>query len=167
MGLGVTAAALSAIPLAAEERLRDPRLQRSLDALETWLTRPDDFRDVSRGKPLPHSLSEEKRKEVGLTRETWQLEVLSDSDNPSRLRKQLSKEDGTAFDFQDLMQMAKEKAVLFPKNHDVPQHRLPAREWHLGGRTTSRHSMADAAARESSTRFLSRLSQRRPEADVS
>ena len=55
-------AMLGSMPLFASERERDPRLQRSLDALETWLTRPDDFRDVSRGTPLPHSLPLENAK---------------------------------------------------------------------------------------------------------
>ena len=69
----------------AVARQRDPKLQRSLDALESWLTRPDDFRDVSRGTPLPHSLPEEQRKQVGLTRDTWKLEVVSDPENPAKL----------------------------------------------------------------------------------
>jgi len=44
------------------------------------------FRDVSRGKPLPHSLSEEEKRKVGLTRQTWKLEVISDPDNPATVR---------------------------------------------------------------------------------
>lgn len=94
---------------------RDERLQSAIDRLETWLTSPDDFRDVSRGNPLPHSLSEEQRTAVGLTRETWRLDVVSDSDNPSRLRKQLKREDGTALDFPGLLKLAETRAVRFPK----------------------------------------------------
>ena len=37
---------------------------------------------MSRGKPLPHSLSDEQKRKVGLTRDTWKLEVVSDPDNP-------------------------------------------------------------------------------------
>ena len=96
-------------------RERNPRLQKSLDALETWLTRPDDFRDISRGKPLPHSLSAEKRKEVGLTRETWKLEVISDPDHPAKIRNAMAKEDNTALDFPALMRLAEDHAVRFPK----------------------------------------------------
>ena len=107
--------AIGVFAAASHASERDPILQRSLDALETWLTRPDDFRDVSRGKPLPHSLPLEKRKEVGLTRETWQLDVASDPDNPAKIRSPLTKELGTAFDFHALMELAKTKAVRFPK----------------------------------------------------
>ncbi len=108
-------AALQAWPLLADEPQRDPRLQKALDALETWLTRLDDFNDVSRGNPKPHSLPEEKRKEVGLTRETWKLEVISDPDKPARLRSQLAKDDNSALDFAGLMELAKTRAVRFPK----------------------------------------------------
>jgi len=108
-------ALFGSLPKFAAARERNSRLQKSLDSLETWLTRPDDFRDVSRGKPLPHSLSPEKRKEVGLTRETWKLEVISDPEHPAKLRKPLTKEKNSAFDFEGLMQLAKEHAVRFPK----------------------------------------------------
>ena len=97
------------------KRVRDPRLQKALDALESWLTPPDDFRDVSRGNPKPHSLSDEDRERVGLTRDTWQLEVIADPEHPARLRQPLSKEDGTALTFSNLMELAKEHAVRFPK----------------------------------------------------
>src|SRR4051794_7122378 len=50
----------------------------ALEKLEPFFTPPADFRDVSRGKPLPHALPEEKKREVGLTRDTWKLEVVSD-----------------------------------------------------------------------------------------
>ncbi|OYW24377.1 MAG: hypothetical protein B7Z55_02365, partial [Planctomycetales bacterium 12-60-4] len=74
-----------------------------------------EFRDVSRGKPLPHSLPEEKLREVGLTRETWKLEVLSDAEHPARLGKPLTKAEGTALDFAGLMKLAETHAVRFPK----------------------------------------------------
>ena len=108
-------AALSSLPNLASGRERRAELQRAIDGLETWLTRPDDFRDVSRGNPIPHSLSLEQREQVGLTRDTWQLEVVSDSEHPARIRSPLTKDKNTAFDFQDLMQLAKQHAVRFPK----------------------------------------------------
>jgi len=46
-------------------------LARALEKLEPYFTAAEDFRDVSRGKPLPHSLPDAKKREVGLTRETW------------------------------------------------------------------------------------------------
>jgi DMSO/TMAO reductase YedYZ molybdopterin-dependent catalytic subunit len=74
-----------------------------------------DFHDVSRGKPLPHSLPEDKKREVGLTRETWKLEVISDPDNPAKLGNSLKKEDGTALDFAGLLKLGEKHAVRFPK----------------------------------------------------
>lgn len=108
-------AAWKSTPLSAIEAGDGAALDKFIDDLPTWLTRQDDFQDVSRGKPKPHSLSDEKRKEVGLTRETWQLEVISDPDNPTRLRSPLSRSEGTAFDFPALMELAKTHAVQFPK----------------------------------------------------
>jgi DMSO/TMAO reductase YedYZ molybdopterin-dependent catalytic subunit len=92
-----------------------PELARALDKLEPFFTPQEDFRDVSRGNPLPHSLPEDKKREVGLTRETWKLEIIADSDNPATLGKQLTKSDGTALDFAGLLQLAEKHAVRFPK----------------------------------------------------
>lgn len=111
-------AAMSALPLFAKVAggaERDPALQQALDDLETWLTKPDDFRDVSRGNPKPHSLDEAKRQEVGLTRDTWKLEVVSDPENKAQLNSPLTKADNTAFTFPDLMKLAEKHAVRFPK----------------------------------------------------
>jgi DMSO/TMAO reductase YedYZ molybdopterin-dependent catalytic subunit len=108
-------AAINALPLVAGERKRDPKLQSAIDKMQNWLTDQDDFQDVSRGTPLPHSLPAEKLAEVGLTRDTWKLEVISDPDNPSRIRHPLSKEKNTALDFAALMQLASQHAVRFPK----------------------------------------------------
>lgn len=116
LGLGIAgAAALKSLPLHAEDSSNSPALQASIDKLESWLTAMEDFRDVSRGKPIPHSLSEEKKAEVGMTRETWKLEVLSDPDKPARVRNEFKKSDNTAFNFAALMELAKTKAVKFPK----------------------------------------------------
>jgi DMSO/TMAO reductase YedYZ molybdopterin-dependent catalytic subunit len=116
LGLGVAgAAALKSLPLQAEGSQSSPALDESIAKLESWLTAMGDFRDVSRGKPVPHSLSDEKKAEVGMTRDTWKLEVLSDPDKPARVRNEFKKSDNTAFDFAALMELAKTKAVRFPK----------------------------------------------------
>jgi DMSO/TMAO reductase YedYZ molybdopterin-dependent catalytic subunit len=81
----------------------------------TYLTPQDVFEDVSRGKPLPHSLPEDRKRAVGMTRETWRLEVISDPEHPVRLGKPLSKNDGTAIDFPALMKLAETRAVRFAK----------------------------------------------------
>jgi DMSO/TMAO reductase YedYZ molybdopterin-dependent catalytic subunit len=82
---------------------------------EPYLTPQDEFRDVSRGKPLPHSLLEEKKRSVGLTRETWKLEILSDPDHPASVGKQLSKADGTALDFDALLKLGEKHSIRFLK----------------------------------------------------
>ena len=116
LGLGVGAAAVANCPvLAAEGKGVPPELAAAIDKLEPYFTPPAQFRDVSRGKPLPHSLPEEKKREVGLTRETWKLEVVSDSENPAALGKQFTKKDGTALDFATLLELGKKHAVRFAK----------------------------------------------------
>lgn len=84
-------------------------------ALEPYFTEQDSFQDVSRGSPKPHSLPEEKRKEVGLTRETWKLEVIADPDKPATIGKPLTKQDGTALDFEALLKLGETKGVRFVK----------------------------------------------------
>ena len=53
---------------------RSPELAAAIDKIDSYITLGENFRDVSRGKPVPHSLPEARRKEVGLTRETWKLD---------------------------------------------------------------------------------------------
>ena len=92
-----------------------PELASALEGLESYLTKPDDFRDVSRGKPIPHTLPDEKKKEVGLTRDTWRMEVVGDTENKPDLRNPLTKAEGNALDFTGLMKLAEQHAVRFPK----------------------------------------------------
>lgn len=80
-----------------------------------YLTAQSDFGNVSRGSPRPYDLPDEKKREVGLTPETWQLEVVSDPDNPADLGHPLTKADGTALDWKGLMKLAEKHAVRFPK----------------------------------------------------
>ena len=82
---------------------------------EPYFTAPADFRDVSRGKPLPHSLPADKKREVGLTRETWKLEVVGDPEHPPKLGKEFKRVDKTSLDFDDLLRLGKKHAVRFAK----------------------------------------------------
>ena len=109
----ISAAAFASHSSFAAEAEQDPQLQQALEDLEKWLTLPDDFRDVSRGKPKPHKLDDAKKNEVGLTRETWKLNVISDTDNPASISNPL--EGDNAFTFEQLMELAKDHAVRFPK----------------------------------------------------
>jgi DMSO/TMAO reductase YedYZ molybdopterin-dependent catalytic subunit len=115
LGLGAGGAAVACLaPLTYDEPLA-PELAEVVEKLEDYLTLPEKFQDVSRGKPLPHSLSDEKKRAVGLTRETWRLEVISDPEHPSTIRKPLTQAAGTALDFAGLMQLADKHATRFAK----------------------------------------------------
>ena len=72
MGLGAAGtAALASLPRMGQAEPTSPALAKAIADLEPFFTPQADFRDVSRGKPLPHSLPEEKKREVGLARDTW------------------------------------------------------------------------------------------------
>lgn len=101
-------------PAQAAEPL-PPELARAVETIEPYFFSQERFGDVSRGSPVPHTLSEEKRREVGLTRETWKLEVIADPDQPATLGRQLTRKDGTALEFRDLLQLGEKHAVRFPK----------------------------------------------------
>ena len=106
-------AATAAEPTVAPPAL--PALGDGVKKIESLLTPQKLFYDVSRGDPLPHSLPEEKKREVGLTRDTWQLEVISDPEHPVPLRNAMTKEKSRAFRFDDLMKLAEKHAVRFAK----------------------------------------------------
>ncbi len=81
----------------------------------SYLTSDELFADVSRGEPLPHELPDEKKAEVGMTRDSWRLEVISDPDHPVRLRHPLTKKDNSALDFKAIVALGEKHAVRFPK----------------------------------------------------
>ena len=91
----------------------DP-LAEAISKLE-YFTKPEAFGTVERGTPLPYSHPVEKLQAVGMTRETWKLEVVSDPDAPAKLAGPLSKEAGTALDWDWLMKLAETHAVRFFK----------------------------------------------------
>jgi DMSO/TMAO reductase YedYZ molybdopterin-dependent catalytic subunit len=82
---------------------------------DPYFTPTAEFHDVSRGTPLPHSLPDDKKREIGLTRETWKLEVIGDPENKPRLGNPLTKEKNTALDFAGLVKLGETKAVRFAK----------------------------------------------------
>lgn len=116
--LRLGAAGAAAFTLTERNCWAEPRsaaVEKAIAGLESYFTKQEDFRDVSRGKPLPYSLPEEKKSEVGLTRETWKLEVISDPENPAKLGRTLTKDQGTALDFAALVELGAKHAVRFPK----------------------------------------------------
>ena len=87
--------------------------QQAINDLKPYLTEQEDFIEVTRSRP--YLLPPEKLAEVGLTRETWKLEIDADPDRPAIVDNPLTRELGTAFDFEALMKLAKTKAVRFAK----------------------------------------------------
>jgi len=105
--LGVRLTAASAVPQQADELLKE-----AIARFE-YLTKDENFRTFGRGNPPPHKLPVDKLRQVGLVRETWQMEVVADPDSNSVIERPLSKQDGTALDWQGLMRLARTKAVCF------------------------------------------------------
>lgn len=107
-------AGLSALRLWAKEHESEvhPLFTDAISKLE-YLTREENFVNAGRGKPPPHKLPLEKRLEVGLVRETWQLEVLPDPESDAKVDRPLSKALGTALNFDGLMKLAETRAVRF------------------------------------------------------
>ena len=103
-------AALSASPVWADQS--QGALDEAISRLE-YLTPPADFRMYGRGNPPPHKHPPEKLRQVGLDRETWQLEVVPDPESNSDVKSPLSKELGTALNWDGLMKLAETRAVSF------------------------------------------------------
>ena len=87
--------------------------QKAIDGFPPYLTEQDDFLEVTRSRP--YLFPPEKLAKVGLTRETWKLEIDADPDYPTKLENPLTKDLGTAFDFKSLMKLAQTKSVRFAK----------------------------------------------------
>ncbi|MEO1996326.1 MAG: molybdopterin-dependent oxidoreductase [Planctomycetaceae bacterium] len=102
---------LSPLAHAAE---RSKVLEEAISKL-AFLTAQNDFRDVSRGKPLPHSLSSDQMRDAGLTQDTWKLEVIADPESNADIRNPLTASKNTAFDFQQLLDLGKQHSVCIPK----------------------------------------------------
>lgn len=80
-----------------------------------YFTPQAEFGDVERGNPLPYTLPPSRRREVGLERETWRLEVVTDPESNTKLERPLAKERGTALDFEGLLKLAERHAVQYVK----------------------------------------------------
>jgi DMSO/TMAO reductase YedYZ molybdopterin-dependent catalytic subunit len=78
-----------------------------------FLTEPEEFRDVSRGNPTPHTLKGEALVKARLTPETWRLEIVSDGS--AQIEKPRKLEDKTALDLPALEELGKKHAVRFLK----------------------------------------------------
>ena len=105
-------AAVRASSLWAQDHASKSALEEAIAKLE-YLTPPDEFRFFGRGKPPPHTLPPERLREVGLSRETWQLEVIADPGSNAKVRDPLSIALGNAMDWTGLMRLAEERAVRY------------------------------------------------------
>lgn len=79
------------------------------------LTKSGDFYNVERGNPPPYQLPLEKRIEIGMERETWQLEVIADAASNSKIERPLLKAGGNALTFDALLKLAATKATSYLK----------------------------------------------------
>jgi DMSO/TMAO reductase YedYZ molybdopterin-dependent catalytic subunit len=107
------AVALSTSRLWAEGNNDAERLLNEAVSKLEYLTREENFVSYGRGTPPPHELPPEKLREVGLVRETWQLEVLPDRESNAKVESPLSKALGTALSWDGLMKLAEKHAVRF------------------------------------------------------
>jgi DMSO/TMAO reductase YedYZ molybdopterin-dependent catalytic subunit len=89
---------------------------------ETCLTPAEDFYTVARGKPKPHSLQGQDLINARMTPESWRLEIVADDrvstvqTNPAvAMGKELTIADGTALDYQTLLDLGESTGVRFIK----------------------------------------------------
>src|SRR6476620_7926954 len=78
-----------------------------------FLTDPERFRDVSRGKPVPHSLKGDDLVKARLTEDTCRLEIVAEG--AAKLSKPLTIDAGNAIDFKALVELGKTHGVRFLK----------------------------------------------------
>jgi hypothetical protein len=97
---------------AGKEALNNPVLAKAVKELE-YLTPADKFIVQRRGNPVLTEISPEKLAEIGLTHDTWKLEILPDPESNSDIGNPLTKEKGNAIDWPTLMKLAETKAVRF------------------------------------------------------
>ena len=100
----------------------DPQVLADAIAKLSYLTPAEQFRATVRGTPPIHMYSPEKLREAGLDPETWRLEVVPDPESDCKVEHPLSKELGTALDWQGLMKLAEKSAVRYSESDDLHEH---------------------------------------------
>ena len=106
------AAAWSVAPLAVGEITTDTRLQEAASKLE-YLTPLDRAVILDKGKAGVTKLPPEQLRQLGLTPETWSLEVIPDPKSNSILDQPLSQAHGNALNWEGLMRLAEKHVVRF------------------------------------------------------
>jgi DMSO/TMAO reductase YedYZ molybdopterin-dependent catalytic subunit len=82
-------------------------------AAKDFLTKPAEFRDVSRGNPKPYTLKGEALVKARLTPQSWRLEIVSDGS--ATVPKPRKLDDSTALDLPALLKLGKRHGVKFLK----------------------------------------------------
>ena len=108
--LGVAGVALGA---AGRATARPASADRPEGPSRPYLTPGDDFKDVSRGDPVPHTLEGEALVKARLTPETWRLEIVAEG--KAQVARPLRQADGTAIDFPALLKLGEANGVRFLK----------------------------------------------------
>ena len=108
----VAAAALGAGPLGASERALEPQVQAAVAKLE-YLTPLNRAHILDKGKAGVTKLPVETLRKIGLTPDTWSLEVIPDPASKSVVARPLSRASGNALTWQLLMGLAERHAVRF------------------------------------------------------
>ncbi len=80
-----------------------------------YLTKDADFGTVERGNPIPYHQPEAKLREIGMTRETWSMDIVPDLATGTKMDLPLAKSSGNAFSFADLMKLSETKSVRYLK----------------------------------------------------
>ena len=86
-----------------------------------FLTPASEFEDVSRGKPVPHSLTGDALAAARLTPETWRLEITAEETTTdlvkeaASLGKTFTLEKGNAIDYPTLLELGRTHRVAFLK----------------------------------------------------
>ncbi len=106
-------AGLALAPAAGRlHRASDSSVQRD-EPVRRYLTPGEDFNDVSRGDPIPHTLTGEALVNAKLTSETWRLEI--QAGEKAEVAKPIVEANGTAIDLPSLLKLGESKGVMFLK----------------------------------------------------
>jgi len=111
---GAGTAGLMSSTLWARDAESDRLLAEAITKLE-YLTPEAKFENLARGNPPPDKLTPQQRREVGLDRDTWQLEVIADPTSDVQIENPLSKQRGTALNWSGLMALAEKHTVRYMK----------------------------------------------------
>lgn len=95
-----------------EKALKNPVLVKAISELE-YLTPADKFIVQRRGNPVLTEIPAEKLPSIGLTPETWKLEITADPESNSDIGNPMTVQKGNALTWNDLMKMAEKHSVRY------------------------------------------------------